>query len=72
MGIIDLLQQIAFSLQDEIDSLRDVVMFDRKCGRSWERDLAKFDELLIRKNQTDVIISELEKYYDKKNATKDL
>lgn len=72
MGIIDLLQQIAFSLQDEIDSLRDVVMFDRKCGRSWERDLAKFDELLIRKNQTDVIISELEKYYDKKDTTKDL
>lgn len=64
MGIMCILEEISDSLQKDINSLRQVVMYDKKCDRSWERAVAKFDELLIRKNQTDVIIAALEKYCD--------
>ena len=73
MGIMYILEKISESLQDEINSLRQTVMFDKTCDRSWERAVAKFDELLIRKNQTDIIIQELEKLkYDQRNFTEDI
>ena len=66
-----ILEEISESLQKEINSLRQVVMYDKKCDRSWERAVAKFDELLIRKNQTDVIIAALEKYCDDQEDEED-
>ena len=55
MDVLLVIDEILRPLEYEINELRQEVFYSKTCGRSWEKSLQKFDELLIRKNQTDVI-----------------
>ena len=57
--VINLIDDIYDRLGAEIELLRPKVFDDKECGRSWERSLQKFDELLLKKYQTKYIKSEI-------------
>lgn len=56
MNIIRILDEILENLDIEINELREEVLFGKiVCERSWDKSVRKFDELLIRKCQTELI-----------------
>ena len=54
---LEVINEIISNSGYEIDELRPEVFEDKYCGRSWERALQKYDELLIRKHQTKQILN---------------
>ena len=66
MDAIKIVDQILEPLVAEIKELRQEVLYSRDTGRNWERKLQKYDELIIRKLQTEYI---RERLLDEKVAT---
>ena len=61
MDAITVVNQILEPLVAELNDVRQEVLFTRRpYGASWERMLRKYDELAIRKLQTERILKELQ------------
>ena len=57
---LDIIDGILEPLNEEINELRDEVLFNKiKSERSWERNVRRYDELQLRKYQTELIKNEL-------------
>ena len=57
---LDIIDSILEPLNEEINELRDEVLFNKiNSERSWERSVRRYDELQLRKYQTELIKNEL-------------